>query len=247
MKIPKMPTLALIDADIVVYRLAHICDVEGTEDAADWLRHDMKAWTPPGCTDVVAVLSCPRSENFRRDWWPKYKAHRDTRQHEPDTLGCIKELVWEMYNTKQVDRVEADDLMGICQSKEIAVTSTIDKDLKTIPGWLYNPDKMSVPLYIHEVEADYNFHLQWLMGDSTDNIPGIPRVGIKTAEKILAAAKGNDWTTVVRAMYESKGFDEDYCNAQGVCVRILRDGEWADKSNDIPFDTSFLGSERGLP
>ena len=65
----KKPKIAIIDADILVYRAAFWADAEGIDELPSRLKHDIKQWTPRGCQPVLA-LSCPRSQNFRRRLWP---------------------------------------------------------------------------------------------------------------------------------------------------------------------------------
>ncbi len=63
------------------------------------------------------------------------------------------------------------------QGKKIIVSE--DKDMRTIPGWLYNPgpNKDIEPKYINEFEAD-RYHLyQTITGDSTDGYKGCPGAG----------------------------------------------------------------------
>lgn len=73
------------------------------------------------------------------------------------------------------------------KSKEEAKTVivTLDKDLDNSAGWHYNWRKKEM-YWIPEESANYNFYKQLLMGDPTDNIQGVPKIGEKTAEKILA-------------------------------------------------------------
>jgi 5'-3' exonuclease len=70
---------------------------------------------------------------------------------------------------------------------------SIDKDMAQIPGWHVNPTKDDFPRWVSEEEADYFLALQWLTGDSTDGIPGLPGIGPKKAEKLLGGlrAPGN--------------------------------------------------------
>jgi 5'-3' exonuclease len=81
---------------------------------------------------------------------------------------------------------EADDLMGIKQFSnpdKSTVICTIDKDLKMIPGYHYNFVKGEFN-DVKLKEANRFFFRQVLTGDATDNIPGIPGVGDKTAIKL---------------------------------------------------------------
>lgn len=83
--------------------------------------------------------------------------------------------------------LEADDLVAYWHSLEPEGEScilSIDKDLNNIPGWHYNPDK-DLAYYINKEEAQYNFMLQFLTGDSSDNIPGCKGIGDIKGRKLL--------------------------------------------------------------
>ena len=116
-----------------------------------------------------------------------YKGNRDP-NHKPKYYKEIKDYLIAQFDAIVVEGMEADDAIGIEQYKHPAkdtVIVTIDKDLNMIPGWHYNPRKED--LYdVSLDEADRFFLWQMLVGDSTDNIPGINRIGPKTADKILA-------------------------------------------------------------
>ena len=110
---------------------------------------------------------------------------------------------------------------------------SLDKDLMTCPGWFWNPEKMDFPRLVSVETADYCFHKQWLMGDSTDNIPGIPKVGKVKATKLLDKVAPFNRTAIVMKAYEDKDLGLDYCLSQARCVRILRNGEWDKTTNQI--------------
>ena len=71
------PTTAIIDGDIIAYRSAYWADGEGIDDLPARIKSDLKKWTPSGCDEAIVAMSCPREYNYRREFWPKYKAHRE--------------------------------------------------------------------------------------------------------------------------------------------------------------------------
>ena len=244
------PNLAALDGDILAYRAAHWADVEGIDELEDRLHHDIKEWTPEGVSKVVICFSCPRHKNYRRDFWPEYKAHRD-KLHTPDALDYALEIVYSSDSSvKCLDRLEADDLMGMIASSDKGVAVTIDKDLRSVPGWHWNPDKEEGPVYVSEEEADRFFYTQWMTGDSTDNIPGLWRVGPKKAEKLLNNTERCDWDASILNMYkeekrpENKKIDmdpEDFALAMARCVRILRQDEYDRDKGDIILWNPIIG------
>jgi len=80
---------------------------------------------------------------------------------------------------------------------------------------------------IDDITAKRNFCMQVLTGDSTDNIPGIPKVGEVTARKTLNISGGDHskWPTLVKGLYEKrigKGWQKELqLNMQ--LIRILKE------------------------
>jgi len=225
---------AILDGDIIAYRLAFRAEAEGLEDIELWAEHAISSWTPPNVTEVLLAFSCPRSKNFRRKIWELYKAHRDTGSHAPDCRLEVEQIVKNVcYKFVVGNQIEADDFMGIAASSPSrgCIAVTIDKDLRSVPGWHWNPDKEAEPVLVSEEEADRNFHLQWLTGDTTDNIPGIWKMGPAKAAKIIDSVSVSNRTAAVLATYEQaldrnkNRYSYDYCIAMARCVRILRYGE----------------------
>jgi len=123
----------------------------------------------------------------------KYKGNRDETE-KPKYYHEVREHLARRWGAKVVDGMEADDEISIRahelakQGKQPCVVSN-DKDMRMIPAIHYDFTK-DLYFEIGKEEAWRNFYMQCLMGDSTDNIPGLPDVGPKTAAKILANAKG---------------------------------------------------------
>ena len=227
-----MPDIAVLDADIIAYKAACVADRDGLDDESllSRLEFDYKYWTPEGCHRVMIAFSCSRADNYRRDFWPEYKGKRGA---SPDSLQRSKDLLGSLGQVITRPGLEADDILGLAMSSGLAVGVSLDKDLRCVPGWLWNPDKMHFPALIEEEEADRFFAKQWLMGDSTDNIPGIFNFGPKKADQYLDGIKRENLVPACLALYEKKGYDLEYALAQARLVRILRDGEY-NKSSQTP-------------
>jgi len=258
----KIPDIAILDGDLMAYKAACFAEKEGAEELEARLRFDINLWTPSEINRVMVAFSPSRTNNYRRDFWPQYKAHRDSKA-TPEYLPRAIEILSDITESVRRPRIEADDIIGIGMSSGLAIGVTLDKDLRSCPGWLWNPEKQGFPELISELEADRWFHRQWLTGDGTDRIPGIHRLGEKGAEKMLDACTPENWSAMVMDHYEKTAEDwvkwkfdgatqegtradmlrqvylwEDgqnleYCLAQARCVRILRDGEW-DKVGECP-------------
>lgn len=224
---------AILDGDIISYKLAFRAEVEGMEDVELWAEHAISSWTPKNVTEVLIAFSCPRSKNFRRKVWELYKANRDVGKHSPECRLEVEQIIQRLSNNFVVgNQIEADDFMGIAASNPArsCIAVTIDKDLRSVPGWHWNPDKEPEPILVSEEDADRYFHLQWLTGDTTDNIPGIWKMGPAKATKLINSVPIKDRTAAVLATYEhsldrdKNRYTYDYCLSMARCVRILRYG-----------------------
>jgi len=146
----------------------------------------------------MSVVFDAKGKTFRNDLYPDYKANRPPMPDElRDQIEPLLEIIRAMgYPLMIVPDVEADDVIGTLASRYEGkvIISTGDKDmaqLVTDDVHLINTmsnsyhdiqgviDKYGVP---PERIRDYLA----LMGDTSDNIPGVPKVGPKTAVKWLA-------------------------------------------------------------
>ncbi|MGL4590307.1 MAG: DNA polymerase I [Aestuariivirga sp.] len=149
----------------------------------------------------LAVIFDKSSKTFRNDIYPAYKAQRP----EPPAdlrpqFGLIKQAT-RAFNVPAIeqDNFEADDLIATYarQAVEAGATCRIvssDKDLMQLirPGvTLYDTMKdrdvgEAAVLEKFGVTPDKVIDVQSLAGDSVDNVPGVPGIGVKTAAQLLA-------------------------------------------------------------
>ncbi len=148
--------------------------------------------------DKLAVVFDAKGKTFRNDIYPEYKA---TRPPMPDDLREQIEPLHEIIKARglplvSIEGVEADDVIGtMCrQATEQGYTvlvSTGDKDMAQLVNEnvslinTMNNHFMDEPAVVEkfQVRADQIIDYLALMGDSSDNIPGVPKVGPKTAAK----------------------------------------------------------------
>jgi len=161
------------------------------------LLRDMKAEDKPTHLAVVFDLS---EKTFRTEMYPDYKAHRPD---PPDDLkpqfGLIREAV-HAFDLPCLEQggFEADDLIAtyVRQACEAGATATIvssDKDLMQLVNdcvVMYDTmkDKKIGRAEVIEkfgVPPDKVIEVQALIGDSTDNVPGVPSIGQKTAALLI--------------------------------------------------------------
>ncbi len=200
-----MPTLLLVDGSSYLYRAFHALPDLRTSageptGAIRGVLSMLRALEADYKSEFRAVVFDAKGKTFRDDWYPEYKAHRPAMpedlvaQIEP-LHQCIRAAGWPLL---MVDGVEADDVIGTLSRRAAAagiecVISTGDKDLaqlvnphvrlvNTMSGELLDPAavraKFGVP---PERIVDYLA----LVGDTVDNVPGVPKVGPKTAVKWL--------------------------------------------------------------
>ena len=142
----------------------------------------------------IAVKS---DTNFRDVIYKDYKANRHKAPNKYNHfVQAMRELAVFELNAVSATNMEADDLlcMWAYSARSVGedyVIASIDKDLKCIPGKHYNINHQIVET-VTEYEAMKFFYAQLLAGDLTDNIPGIPGIGLKTAVKQLASCKTED-------------------------------------------------------
>ena len=177
---------ALIDADIMLYRAAFKHEGGDIEDAYETIDAMFEhIFYVTKCVSYIGFLT--GKGNFRKDIavTKEYKGNRKD-MVLPEHFDDIRDYLWDKWNCREVQGIEADDALGICQSNlDKTIICSIDKDLLQIEGLHYNWNRNEVS-FVNEHEADKLVYKQTLMGDSTDNIVGIPRVGAVKADKILS-------------------------------------------------------------
>jgi DNA polymerase-1 len=168
---------------------------------------------------------------FRHEINLLYKAHRRDKR-SPLGINDLREWACDEWTSLRVDRLEADDVLGIIGSRDPdgSVIVSGDKDFATVPCTWYNFLKDDLRKITKE-EADFQHLVQTLAGDATDGYFGVPRVGLKTAEKILNK-DGVEWQTVVNT-YEKAGMTEEDALLNARMAFILRDGYYNNETKEI--------------
>ena len=148
----------------------------------------------------LAVIFDPKGGSFRNDIYPEYKANRDA---PPEDLVPQFPLVRDATRAFDIPAIEAagyeaDDLIAayakqaVAAGKKVVIVSS-DKDLMQLVSdnvRMLDPMKnkwIGVDEVIEKfgVPPEKVTDVQALAGDSTDNIPGVPGIGIKTAAQLI--------------------------------------------------------------
>src|ERR1700687_1201116 len=201
-----MPKLVLVDGSSYLYRAFHaLPDLRTSRGeptgAIRGVISMLRRLIEDGKPDYFAVVFDAPGKTFRDEWYPEYKANRSPM---PDALVAqiapLHELIrvhgWAIL---MIEGVEADDVIGTLarQAEQLDIDtliSTGDKDLAqlitprvTLVNTMSNELlDMTTVVDKFDVRADQLLDYLALIGDSVDNIPGVPKVGPKTAAKWLA-------------------------------------------------------------
>lgn len=185
-----------------------------------------------GTEDYILAFSDSADNNFRRALFPPYKMNRAGKPR-PVILSFLRQALMEEHTDRVCLRptLEADDCLGILATRASfqpgwrKIIASIDKDLKTVPGFFYDINKPEQGVQeVGQEEADYRHMIQTLTGDASDGYPGCPKYGVVTAGKLLDGVERtyeSMWPLVLAA-YAKAGFGEEYALTQARVARILR-------------------------
>jgi len=199
--------IAIIDADSIIYQIAH---VEKSRELGK-KEFDKKIEQIMSQTNSSSgVVYIKGKDNFRFKVDPEYKANRVDKLDE-DTKERVN-FLYEHARTiaMECDDGEADDYCSITAKLALKegksfVVSHIDKDLNSIAGWHHN--FRTGTLYWVTDEQAYSWLMQQvLMGDSTDNIKGIDKIGpVKAAKLMNGLSPEVMLSTVINTWKEKQG------------------------------------------
>ncbi len=200
-----MKTLLLVDASSYLYRAFHalpdLRNKQGEPTGAIYgVINMLRRLHKEVAADYSACVFDAKGKTFRDDWYPQYKANRpsmpdDMRAQIEPLHACVRALGWPML---EIEGVEADDVIGtlavLAKSKGIrCVISSGDKDLTQLVDPLVTMVNTMSNETFDEAGVQAKFGVKpeqiidylSLIGDSVDNVPGVEKVGPKTAVKWL--------------------------------------------------------------
>ena len=214
--------LYLVDGSGFIFRAFHalppLTRADGTPVGAvlGFCNMLMKLLDGTDCDGVAVVFDTAR-KTFRNDIYKDYKAHRPEPPPELIPQFALVRKATEAFNVASVEMAgyEADDLIATYATEarkagtEVTIVSS-DKDLMQLvePGiGMLDPIK-NRPIGAAEVrekfgvDPDKVIDVQALAGDSTDNVPGVPGIGVKTAAQLIA--EYGDLDTLLKRAAEIK-------------------------------------------
>ena len=174
------------------------------------------------------------ANNFRKKIDPEYKANRTA--PKPKFLqDCRDYAIAELNAELAPETLEADDALGIYQTKETIICS-LDKDLLQVPGqhfqWAISGRNWSKPdLFLNQTMVDglRLFYQQCIKGDASDNVKGIKGMGEARAKKELNRVFDEETMfNRVRNLYKND-------------VEFIKNGRllWIKRSLDDDFEDRF--------
>ena len=167
---------------------------------------------------------------------PAIKGHRNRKK--PCGYRRVIHALHDEYEVQRWPTLEADDAIGIyATSNPDCVMVSPDKDLKQIPGTLFNLEETFT---IEKQDGWEWFLIQTLSGDSTDGYAGAPGFGVKTSAKFFAE-NGYTWNSVVKA-FKSKNMTEEDALRNARLAKILT----ADDYNGQPILFDPTNANGGL-
>lgn len=256
-----MKTLYVLDASGYIYRnyfaIRNMTNSKGESTNAlfGFIRSVLKLIKDFHPDHLVAVFDGPRNAKKRLEIYPEYKAHR--LQMPPD---LSHQIVWAHQFCQlmgipflNIPEAEADDVMGSIakwgEAKDTLIyLCTSDKDMCQIvsdrililntnkENQLINPQEV---VKIHGVSPDKMVDLLAMVGDSSDNVPGLPGFGPKTAAELLNSLGSLDY--ILAHPHEVPGLKkQETIKNEGDKALLSRKLVTLDVNVDFPKDYNFF-------
>ncbi len=202
--------LHLIDGSAFIFRAFHALPpltrksdglpIGAVSGFCNMLQRYIEGNTGPDAATHIAVIFDKGSHTFRNDLYDQYKANRDAMPEDLRPQMPLTREATRAFNIacEEIEGYEADDIIATlaCQARESGGRVTIissDKDLmQLVGGGVEMFDAMKQNRIDRDgVHAKFGVYpervvdVQALAGDSVDNVPGAPGIGIKTAALLI--------------------------------------------------------------
>lgn len=210
------------------------------------VRQEFRHVNPP-----IMFLSTDNNFRYKLATTVPYKGNRNHKER-PFHYENVRAYIKAAFNTIVCDGWEADDGLAMAQNESTIICSR-DKDLKMVEGWHYTwtngfvdcpkPEFVVQPGYVtlkERIAKPKNkppykvytckgtglkwFYAQCLMGDTTDNIPGIKSVGAKMAYELINPCKDEEECyKIVRETYIKYGGSDELLLEQARLLWMVRE------------------------
>jgi len=193
--------IALIDGDsLIYYEMSKPTLEEALQGIDTRIRHMLEQCE---ATKYAGFLTSGRCFRYAAAKTKPYKGNRKY-GNKPIIFPAIKEYLRQEWNFISMPELEADDLVSIYHEPMKTIICSPDKDVlyqNRICNYNYGKAEM---IAVDENESLKFLWKQMLMGDSTDGITGIPKVGAKTADTWLKDLLPHEMPTFVLNKYVEK-------------------------------------------
>ena len=223
--------IGIVDMDVLLYRSLAIHEKNGGEviEVFDDLLEKIES--DAACEKYSYHLS--GTGNFRKNLKQGFTKYKGKRKEKPKLYDFLRSYVLDKYNCISVNLFEADDTAAI-EATELRKNGilytliTVDKDWQQLGGLWYNISYGSLK-YVNLEDGIRFFHRQLLIGDTVDNIPGLPKIGPVKAEKALKGLTLEEEIDKIEKMYK-KHYKDDAEHAINTNGTML----WLKRSYDEP-------------
>ena len=194
-------TIALIDGDSLIYYEMNKPTLEEALDSLDGRLHQM--FEEVKATKYAGFLTSGKCFRYNAAKTKPYKGNRKY-GNKPIIFPALKEYLRQEWNFISIPELEADDLVSVYHDPMKTVICSPDKDVlyqNKIHNYNYGKAEF---VAVDETESIRFLWKQMLMGDSTDGIQGIPKVGPKTADTWLKDLLSHEMPAFVLEKYIEK-------------------------------------------
>lgn len=229
-------SIALIDADLVAFRCAATVKDYDPVDVAIY-RVDVLMRQILEATESQEYRSFLTGRgNFRKVINTEYKANRKDKEPPCYLQECRDYLIKE-WNTEVSDGCEADDLLGIAQT-DATVVCSLDKDLLMIPGTHFNWTKLEYT-HVDQLNGLRTFYKQMLIGDRSDNIFGVDKIGPVKAAKLIDHLEDEMQMLNTTLDLYNDDIERFIMNAQCLWIMQNEDETWVHRSLELPLPSQL--------
>lgn len=228
--------ISLLDMDLIAYRTAASVE-NGSLEIGVYRVNDLvsRILQAVGATEHEGYLS--GASNYRKTIDPEYKSNRKDIQR-PKFLEPLREHLITEWQAHVTDNIEADDAIAIAATKYFKegvpfTVCSLDKDLKQIPGKHYRWEfagtssgktwvKPEEHFFVSPLDGLKFFYRQLLIGDTSDNVKGVHRIGkVKASAFIDHLETEEEMYEVCRSLYQDD-------------LRLLKNGQllWLQRTSD---------------